>query len=110
MSVVVALVVALAVLAASGPRGRRAGPLARPRVRGSMRSGTATAWSRIGRRGLRPGGSRDLAVVVIEVASQLRAGADPGRAWARALGVPVGSDGIPDLDDLVGEGTRAQAA
>jgi len=75
-----------------------------------MRSGTATAWSRIGRRGLRPGGSRDLAVVVIEVASQLRAGADPGRAWARALGVPVGSDGIPDLDDLVGEGTRAQAA
>lgn len=111
VSVPIALLVALAVLAARGPGGRRVGALrpASSHLSGSM-------WVRVTTRTrLRPGGAprggvRDLAVVVIEVASQLRAGADPGRAWARALGRPVSRDGIPDLEDLVGAGTRSQAA
>jgi tight adherence protein B len=57
-----------------------------------------------------PGAARDLAVVVIEVASELRAGADPGRAWSRALGRPVGNGGSPDLADLSDAGTPSQAA
>ncbi|RYV49383.1 type II secretion system F family protein [Pengzhenrongella frigida] len=59
-----------------------------------------------------PDQTRDLAVVVTEVASQLRAGADPGRAWEQVLGRPVGGDGMPDVDTLalLGAGDRSQAA
>lgn len=112
MSVLIAVSVALAVLAGRGPGGRRADTLgpARSRASGSRRARAVAAWSRGRRSGGAPGGARDLAVVVTEVASQLRAGAEPGRAWTRALGRPVGGDGVPDLEDLVGEGTRSQAA
>ena len=120
MTALIGALVALALLVARGPGGRRAGTLrsARSRPKGPMRSGLATAraraWTRVRaevrRRRAPPDRVRDLAVVVIEVASQLRAGSDPGRAWARSLGRPVGSDGTPDLEDLAGEGTWSQAA
>lgn len=124
MTALIGALVALALLVARGPGGRRAGTLALAgsRPRGPMRAVLAAvgvraragiwawAWAGIRRRRAPPDRARELAVVVIEVASQLRAGSDPGRAWARSLGRPVGNDGIPALEDLAGEGTRSQAA
>ncbi|HEY8722024.1 hypothetical protein, partial [Pengzhenrongella sp.] len=111
MNLPMAVLIALAVLVGCGPGGRRPGVVGLDHARppGPSRSRVAAGWSRLRRRGA-PGGAPDLAVVVIEVASQLRAGADPGRAWSLALGRPVGGGGIPDLADLAAAGTRSQAA
>jgi len=109
--VVIAGCVGVAVLAARGPGGRpprRLAPAATARWRGRWDA----ARARVRLRGTAAGGARDLTVVVTEVASQLRAGAEPGQAWARVLGRPGGPDGRPNLDLLaeVGSGAPAQAA
>lgn len=106
MSVLIGLLVALAALAGRGPGGRGAGALTRSRASGPGRG--PAVGSRV-RRGGAPGAGPDLAVVVTEVAAQLRAGADPGRAWARALGRPVSGTGAPALEDLVGDVSQAAA-
>ena len=124
----IALFVGLAVLAVLGPRGRRAGGLGRRGVGvvGAVRAsgvGRARAGGRwFGRRRLggAAGRPRDLSVVVVEVASLLRAGADPTTAWAGVLGGPVGGEGWPAVEDLEAlrgggagaggrDGARAQA-
>lgn len=90
----------------SGPPG--AAPASTP-TRGGPRRARWRRWP--GRAGARDG-PVDLAVVVIQVASELRSGADPGRAWERALGRPVGS-GPPDrrlLETLAGPRQRSEAA
>jgi tight adherence protein B len=111
VSAVLAAVVTVAILTGRGPGGRRAStllpapaPAARP---GRGRSREAWAWLRS--RGAGAGRPGDLAGVVTAVASQLRAGADPGHAWAQVLGRPIGADGTPDLHDLVGAGSTSPA-
>lgn len=42
----------------------------------------------------------DVRVVVMQVVALLRAGAPPGSAWSRALGVGVDLTGVPDVDGL----------
>lgn len=80
MTLLVGAAVALAVVTAAGPRGRRVP------VRRGQRWG-ATAWVRDGRRG-RAARTRDadLAGLLLAVAARLRAGATPQAAWAAALG------------------------
>ena len=85
MSVVVGLLVALAVVAAAGPGGRRV------RARAAERSVDRPAASR---------GGRDLAGVLVAVSAQLRAGATSAEAWSRALQtVAVGP--VPTVDTLL---------
>ena len=112
-----------AVLAARGPDGRRparrrpgggspTASQARPGAPLVEPHGFGSRQFALRRRGARSDGRVDLAGLVIEVASQLRAGADPGRAWGRALGRPVGGEGAPDraqLEALAGTGQRSQA-
>lgn len=111
VDVVIAGCLAVAALAARGPGGRRPERLSPARAVGERRRWVAVRRSVL-RRGAAPGGSRGLAVVVTEVASQLRAGAEPGRAWARVLGRPGGADGTPDLELLaeLSSGSPSQAA
>lgn len=119
----IAACVAVAVVAARGPGGRRAGSLTPVPPGGGLgwrRQAGRVPWGGAGRgpMGARRRGRgrvdrpRDLAVVVTEVASQLRAGSDPGRAWAQVLGSPVGRDGTPDRDAFaaLGESARSQAS
>lgn len=113
VSGLIAVLIALAALAVRGPGGRR--PTGwRPRdwpSPGPGRPGRARWRWRPGRHGARDG-PVDLAVVVIQVASELRSGADPGRAWERALGRPI-SGGRPDrrlLEALAGPRQRSEAA
>ncbi|NMR19779.1 type II secretion system F family protein [Cellulomonas fimi] len=111
-----AVLVTLGVTAAVGPSGRPARALdvdsagRSSRARGSM---LARVTGRLPRPGSRSGQAverADLATVVTEVASQLRAGADPARAWQVALGRPLGAGGRPDAAALAGRGDEAQVA
>ena len=111
MSAVLAAVVTAAILTGRGPGGRRPStllPAPAAAARPGRRRGRA-AWARL--RSRRAGADRpgDLAGVVTAGAAQLRAGADPGSAWAQVLGGPIGTDGTPDLHDLVGAGTSSPA-
>ena len=113
VDVVIAGCVGVAVLVARGPSGRRLRRLG-PAVAGGwrVRWAVALAPARARLLGAAPDRSRDLAVVVTEVASQLRAGAEPGRAWAQVLGRPGRADGTPDLELLaeLSAGSPSQAA
>lgn len=91
----VAAVVAMAVLAGAGPRGRPVGHVARrPGRRGGRRAGRGAVRQ--------PG----LVAVVAQASGQLRAGASPAAAWTAALGMPVGASG-PSVGDLVAVGSGA---
>lgn len=83
VSVLVGLLVAVAALALVGPRPRRWSAAG-----GGGSAGTGVVRSRTGRR--TTGSARreraDLADVLLAVAAQVRAGAPPPVAWARALG------------------------
>ena len=87
-ALVVGGAVAAAVLAAAGPG-------ARPPVRHVRRAGEAVQTRAVA------GGSVDLAAALLVVSAQLRSGASPAAAWARALGVvPRGAD-VPTATDLL---------
>ncbi|GEA86472.1 type II secretion system F family protein [Cellulomonas cellasea] len=97
------LVVALAVLAAVGPRGRSATVLGRggDRVRGGARgrAGVDRAGGALPHRVLLETG--ELGAAVTGVASALRAGSSPAHAWLTVTGTVVGPHGVPALSDLV---------
>jgi len=119
MSWLAGAAVGFAVMAARGPRGRPVRRVAAARGSPSPPSGApgpvSGRW--LGqarprrRRGRRPGvPGPDLAALVTDVASRLRAGADPGTAWSAALGRPVDRAGpmVADLCRTADE--RPQAA
>jgi tight adherence protein B len=62
---------------------------------------TAIARSRPGTSARRPDPTAELCAAVTAVAAEVRAGRPPGEAWRRVLGVPVGPDGVPGVDDVV---------
>ncbi len=119
MSWLAGAAVAVAVLAAAGPRGRSVGAVARPgsRTGGSRGSAVLRTGGRRGVagfvaavRGARQGTGPDLALLVTDVAARLRAGAEPRRAWESVLGRPVGPLG-PVVQDLCRSAdARPQAA
>lgn len=78
-----AVLVALGVLAAAGPRGRAGAPVGRPASP------------------VRRPEVRDLALVVTAVAARLRSGHPPDRAWSAVLGCPE-SGGAPQRHQLAG--------
>ena len=103
MSFALVSCVGVLVLAACGPRGRSAAALRGPAERWApaLRCPLAVTTPRLRRRRAPSRRSRDLAVVLAEVGAQLRAGAEPGVAWSRALRRPVDAAGVPDVDDLL---------
>ncbi len=96
--------VALAVWLAVVPVGRSASALAG--VGGPARRRGPAGWLAAARRRVRPAARRDdpehVRVAVAQVAALLRAGATPGAAWSRALGVSVDPAGVPSGADLAG--------
>jgi tight adherence protein B len=62
---------------------------------------TATARARPGASTRRPDPTAELCAAVTAVAAEVRAGRPPGEAWRRVLGIPVGPDGVPGVDDVV---------
>lgn len=111
---VAGLAVALAVWLSVVPRGRCAvtalGPARAARAGGAGRRRVLPAVRR--RTGRRRDAGASVLVVVTQVAALLRAGAPPGAAWSRAVGVPVGSDGVPHeqaLAAVVGGAAHARA-
>jgi tight adherence protein B len=119
MSALVGVLVAAASLGALGPRGRSperlAGGVGRGRV-AARRSGESAG----ARRPRAPSGvssdsaASSLAGAVTAVGSALRSGQPPSAAWRAVLGCPVGADGVPAVDDLLGAalepGSRRLAA
>ncbi len=104
--------VALAVWFAVVPAGRDLRALA-GRTR---RSHGPRAWVERARSRLLPAGRTEdpehVRVAVAQVAALLRAGAPPGAAWSRGLGVPVDATGVPDeaaLAPVVGGPAPARA-
>lgn len=97
------VLVALALLASAGPRGRRPAVVAAPApTDGSVRASDAGRWRSWLRRTRRTRArDRDLTALLAGVATQLRAGAPPTEAWTHVLGVPV-PDGVPTVADLLG--------
>lgn len=90
----VAVLVALAVLAVRGPRARGAQTVA---ARGGIPAdGRDRRTARAS-----PHDATELAAAVTAVASAVRAGSAPGRAWLAVAGLPAGPDGVPALADLV---------
>lgn len=111
MSWLAGAAVAAALLAARGPGGRsvhavvggaRTGSGGSPASASDRVAPPAAPGRRLGllahARGRRPPDD-DLALLVTDVASRLRAGADPAAAWREALGRPVPHAG-PDVGDL----------
>lgn len=115
MSWLVGVALATAVVLARGPRGRPVGPLAGA-ARRAPGPGTGVRWATarvdvgsrsrapsggfVDRRRARRGpGSPDLTLLVTDVASRLRSGADPRTAWEAVLGHPVPTEG-PAAEDL----------
>ncbi|WP_233275934.1 hypothetical protein [Isoptericola variabilis] len=100
--------VALAVWLAVAPAGRDVAALTGG---GGSSPHGLRAWR--ARRRTRRGGDdpEHVRVAVAQVAALLRAGAPPGAAWSRALGVPVDATGVPDTAALApavgGEGPAA---
>ncbi len=92
--------VALAVWVAVVPAGRHPRALA---GRAEHARGRA-AWTDRARSRLRAGGRPDdpehVRVAVAQVAALLRAGAPPGAAWSRGLGVPSDPTGVPEESEL----------
>lgn len=92
--------VALAVWFAVVPAGRH--PRALAGRAGGPRS--CAAWAARARSRLLPGGRTDdpehVRVAVAQVAALLRAGAPPGAAWSRGLGVRVDPTGVPEEPGL----------
>lgn len=83
--------------------GRASGPTrSRVRSRVDHRSSPIPGGLRLRtRRRSRTDPTAALAAAVTAVAAELRAGRSPGEAWRAALGVPVGSHGVPDVVDVV---------
>lgn len=108
----VGLLVALAVLAASGPRGRAAAPLGEPDGRRPRRGrpGASTGSTGHGRPRPESVAAGELAAAVTGVASALRAGSSPAHAWLTVTGIVVGPHGVPALADLVPTGGRLRRA
>jgi len=104
MTVAVGLLVATAAWCLATSGGRRAGPVVArgPVHAGGARGGPETGaapWARWRRR--RAASAPELVrVVVTQVGSLLRAGAAPGTAWERAVGVRVDEAGVPRVLDL----------
>jgi tight adherence protein B len=105
----VALLAGAAVLLAT-----RSGAAARRRTRGVVGAGPRAAGRgapRLGAAGRapsrkasahrRPDPTAELGAAVTAVAAEVRAGVPPGEAWRRVLGVPVGTDGVPRVDEVV---------
>lgn len=111
------LLAGLALVLAAGPR-RRAEVAGRTLGRRGT-TGSAPPGVRLGRlrsRAAVTADGRDLTAVLAEVATQLRAGTPPARAWSRSLGIAV-PDGVPTVDQLVAaepgpssDGLRSRAA
>jgi tight adherence protein B len=105
----------LALVLAAGPRPRPVVDRAVTGRRGTTRS--TARGARFGRLRGRPApDGHDLTAVLAEVATQLRAGTTPARAWSRSLDTSV-PDGVPTVDQLVATepgsdstGLRARAA
>lgn len=101
MSASAGLVAALAVLAGAGPRGRPARRLGSgPRTTAGGAPGAPRGhgtWPF--RSGSDPAGT--LAETITGVASALRTGSSPARAWLTVAGAVVGPDGVPSPADLV---------
>lgn len=107
-SVGAGVLVALAVLAAAGPRGRTAAPLGEPAGRwsGRTRRGADVSGTSGQRPRPRPVVAGELPAAVTGVASALRAGRSPAHAWLTVTGIVVGPHGVPALADLVPAGGR----
>ncbi len=103
MTVLLGALVAVASWCLAAPVGRRArsvvvaGPVPGGSVRGGSSHGRKpwTPW----RRGAAPAPEL-VRVVVTHVGALLRAGAAPGTAWERAVGVRVDAAGVPRVADL----------
>jgi tight adherence protein B len=88
---------ALAVWLALAPRGRTAAALAAGRRTAPENVAVRRFGALRGRAGARAnrGDPEHVRVAVAQVAALLRAGAPPGAAWSRALGVRVDETGVP---------------
>jgi len=99
----VAVLVATAVLVGSGPGGTAARRLGRLRALADARGGRApSARPHPWRRRRDPDPATLLGEVVTAVAAEVRAGRAPADAWRLVLGSPVGADGVPGAEDVLG--------
>lgn len=110
MSATVGILVAGALLAGAGPRGRRLdartsrGPRAGA-AEGRLEAVARVAAAQVGAarwwtRRSSGAGAAQLAEVLAAVSAALRSGCPPGEAWRQTLGSPTGIDGLPDLGSL----------
>lgn len=82
------------------PLGTHRGPVVSPGRDGEPAVDMTRATRRGRARRARQEPGDDVRVVVLQVVALLRAGASPGLAWSRAVGVGVDLTGVPDVDDL----------